>query len=544
MLLRRESQEGRIHLPKDGPGTVNLVEELLKVCFAKDGKVDVATVHPAVAAFAKTVEYMVYMRESMKVPLEDVQTKYFEMLLSVFGVPFGEMRKHSLTPVQVASDISRRKKAVEAWNGDKHGFASMVTEFWNANADIVYFHMENLKGLKASFGGDIFPSTEHNLVTSVGLYMDTVILPDPMLRAIPLTDIMEPHRHLYYVVKHALNVLNYKELVLSGLSPPIAVIVPDQSNLDSRFRTFLAEVADDDVLEHCKVMFGQDFESIDKLRDFASKLKTEADLLAVVRQGDRLLFDTEWEPGAGAQLHRHLKEHAKQFTVDFSKDGIGGIVYPMMSGRMMQANDAVMRAERLGASPLIDAPTSWQYLLWKFENDARRGRPSGDPKGMVIARALHDVGSGSTSLLGGLSPRALIELRRQGAAADIRELILKGVEEVRSANDKTVQAVANQVTENLKVAFAQHQGDLSEVARGKRKFYGLDVAGCIVGTAVSVGLGLAGGIGNSVVREMLGATGAVPTVKDLKVRWKALQEREAIIRNSPVAFLFRGSTKS
>ena len=145
------------------------------------------------------------------------------------------------------------------------------------------------------------------------------------------------------------------------------------------------------------------------------------------------------------------------------------------------ANDTLLRSVWCGGSPLIDAPTSWKYLQWKYEYDVLAGHESGQKSEMLISKAL------GSSLLSGLPSEVMIELRQNGAAAELRDMIGKGINEINSMSDADVSLVADDVIANIDNAFSDHHKQLRDLNSSKHRFYGLDVSRYVVGG----GLGLA-----------------------------------------------------
>ena len=82
------------------------------------------------------------------------------------------------------------------------------------------------------------------------------------------------------------------------------------------------------------------------------------------------LFDLEWQGAAQDQIARALAEQPELRML--VGDRPGRVALAQAVGRMRQANDLLLRTQRLGGVPLIDAPTSWRYLQWKLEYDATR----------------------------------------------------------------------------------------------------------------------------------------------------------------------------
>ena len=55
---------------------------------------------------------------------------------------------------------------------------------------------------------------------------------------------------VFYFLKHAMNILKYKELACIEKGEPIVVILPDLSNLEENGRDFIASFSIGDALTH------------------------------------------------------------------------------------------------------------------------------------------------------------------------------------------------------------------------------------------------------------------------------------------------------
>jgi hypothetical protein len=102
------------------------------------------------------------------------------------------MKKHSLTPPQMAEYVVSQPKMVDAFAANAGEFIEGIKEFWAHHGPVIEVHLQELQALKSVFGGDIFPSYAGNIATSVDLYVDTVILPDPLLRTADFYGRMPP----------------------------------------------------------------------------------------------------------------------------------------------------------------------------------------------------------------------------------------------------------------------------------------------------------------------------------------------------------------
>jgi hypothetical protein len=255
MLLKEEMEAGRLHFAKG----IDIADSLLKVRFASDGKVDPASVDARIRALTLAVAFGAKRREVKKIALKESQTEYFSILDQFFGAAFAEMQKHRVTPPMIASDLVSRPKVVEAFADESKEFFDGIREFWDAYAPSVEAHLQDMSALKSVFAGDIFPASDKNLATSVGLYIDTLVLPDPMLRLADLAYVANPKRLLFYAAKHALNALKYKTLALAAVDPPIVVIAPEPSLTQDSYRTVLRMAGEKDLLDHTAILFGRNF---------------------------------------------------------------------------------------------------------------------------------------------------------------------------------------------------------------------------------------------------------------------------------------------
>ena len=187
-------------------------------------------------------------------------------------------------------------------------------------------------------------------------------------------------------MKHGLNVLSYKHLALADLKPPIVVVVPFRSAFAEEEYQWLSRLAEPDMLAHGRTIFGREFSSVEELTDFSISLKSVEEVISAVKRPDRLLFDTEWtEP-----LEQQMVRAAKLSSGLFDEESAGFTILNQSVGRMMQANDSLMKSRELIGTPLMDAPTSWQYLNWKLEYSAEQSQVDQSP--MHVVHSIQEAG--------------------------------------------------------------------------------------------------------------------------------------------------------
>jgi hypothetical protein len=304
--------------------------------------------------------------------------------------------------------------------------------------------------------------------------MDTVILPDPLLRILSLAKVMAPRESLRLVTKHALSALDYRDLALAETNPPIVVVAADPMFFEPSYMTALQVTSDADVVKHASRMFGRQFSTAEELQSFLSKVPTPDELAAKVVNPKRFLFDSDWSESPRDQYAQYVKLTGSQMP-GAVRASVAETTYSAFLGRMMQTNDLLFRSARYRGTPLIDAPTSWQYLLWKYEYDAehdaeRADETQKDTRELVISKAIASEGSTEFGMLSGVPPQALIELRRNGAMASLRETIRAGINEIDLATPDALSRVADEVIGNIDRTFEEHDHELKSISSSNHKF--------------------------------------------------------------------------
>jgi hypothetical protein len=525
MLLKEELEAGRAKL-----SSKHTLAALGRVRFAEAGKVDPGTVDGSVRAFALAVAASKAQREMKQASLRDVQSKYFDILDDNFGMPFSEMKRHGLTPQQVAEGIASNEAMVKAFSADLPNLTAGLRNFWESFGPVVEAHLGDLGCLKSVFGGDVFPSYTSNIACSVGLYMDTVVLPDPLLRLLTLANTMRRKDLLLYVIKHALNALGYRDLALADVQPPIVVIAPDHWGLDETYGMAMKIAGEADALVHASRMFGRGFATVPDLIDFLKQFTDANQIVARIVDPTRLLFNSEWSGTLPEQIERYAKETLPVMQLSA---GAGEAVYYSISGRMIMTNEVLLRGSRYGGSPLIDAPTSWQYLQWKYEYDSHdRGDASTEKRDVLISKAL------GSRMLAGIPPGTLIELRRNGASAELREVVGKGIEQINSASDAALSTVAEAVIANVDNAFSEHDQQLRALSSSHNKFYGFDVGRYVINSGFLIASALVHSTALGVLAAISQMAGT-PSPIELQRRYRELRTRAEYLRRSPVGTMFR-----
>lgn len=530
MLLRQYLESGKILFAEHLIG--EFFESVNKIRFAEDGLVIPESVDGRVRSSSLLIAHM-QMREDLKstASILDVQQAYFANIDNVFGDYYHRMEEYKTNPHNFARALSKDQEFVNKVLSFIPEFIEKIKDFWSDVGDCVRFHVEDTQALKAVFGGDLFPSSLRNIASTCGLYFDSIILPDPFMQSAKLFQFWGKENQVYYFIKHGLNLMNYKALSVADFDLPMVIILPSKSGYDDNYTEYLHDITQRDALKHAGVLFGHKFNSVDELGEFANTLTTPDDVLKSIIDTQLLLFDTEWSNPLHEQIIQYMNEHLFGITRHPGK-----AIIAHCFGRMGQANDLLRKSLELKGTPLIDAETSWRYFNWKMSYDAISETSNLVP--LHVMRGLQASVGGEMHWLGNIPPSALIEMKRQGAIPEIREILGKGIAEIIVADPMNFISTTDKIISNIENAFKEHEKNLIEIRNKKLKYFGVDVTSLLAVGGISIAAAIIAHPALGVLSAGMGLLG-VPTLRDLRNSFKEIQDKSKEVRSSPVGLFFK-----
>lgn len=529
-IFETELATGEIRRPIDPM----VIDSLSAIKYDEKGLVVPDSVNPILVVIAEEVKDDVVEREAGRIPLINVQRKYVEFLEYYFSEPYSEMSKNNLTPHQMADIMSSDEKYVSAWKTEAPQLFQILKEHWGLSGLITAVHLRQMPALKAVYGGSIFPHPKSNLVSNVGLYADTLVLPDPVFRCLAMHDIFNTRELVYQLTKSALTAMSYSKLAIADLKVPLVVFTPSYFFLSKQLSKIVGAISQEDLRSHLQEVFGCKFDSMDDIERFFKHASSVESLAESVKNKDKFLFDIEESPLPLDQLG--LIVHDFKNTVTLPNDSLSPQLMALRSflGRFIQANDVLAHCDLYGGIPLIDAPTSWQYFLWKLEYSASQLMPD-IIKDSLVAHVLHEELRDLPSF-SGIPIEGAIEIRQKGTINQLREIFRKNINQIAQADSDAVIDVAKQVSSNLRDALKEYEQLINEIPKTM-----LDITGKTIVVAGNVGLGIAAAAYGSIPLGILAALAGnlgLPSAKDILNQSRELHKKHKLVKNSPVGLFW------
>ncbi len=539
LILKTLMEQGKIKFAESMKN--ELEKSFSRVQFDKNGEPDLSTIDGRIRSIALAAEHFDH-RSKMKeaISLFEIQRRYFEIVDNNFNQFYKMMIENKTTPHQIASHIAYSGKDIDFLNEPIEALLIDFEEFWELLSESSYIHLEDdYESIKAVFGGDLFPANDENIASKCGIYTDTIILPCPFIRSRHMFKIWDKEQRVYYLLKHALNILQYKELALVDFPKPIVVILPDKEMMNQFTYEEIQKLGAIDALYHATKVFERDFESIEDLIEFGKDLDTIDKVLSEVTDKSKVLFDIDSTDPLNIQIQNQMNGQAKQLM---GTNNPGIIVSMLGLGRMSVCNELLIKSTKIGGVPLIDAPTSWEYFKWKLEYDSERTHPTKDFSKLHTVKGLNGLTNTSLSWIGRIPPKGLIELRKNGAINEIREILSNGISELVSANEMDFTKTSNKVFNNLNSAFNQHQENIRKLINKKWKIAGKDFGSWVVMGTVEIASACIGtplfGVSTVFLNKILDA----PKLKDLPKsinKIKDIEKQKKNLNKSPIGLMFK-----
>lgn len=465
---------------------------------------------------------------------------YFEILESFAGPAAEVAKKSKASPGDVARDFVADADARRAFAVDVvPTLRRSITAFWSANHGAVHEMRTRLSGARALFGGDIGPQLADGLFSRAGLYFDTIIVHDPIIRL--LRTPFRPEELPYYVLKYGVTQLLQKDVYLADFWPPIALLVPDRNLFeDSKDNEQLIKIAGIDALLLLNRLFERNFDDLNEAQAFFGKFSDAHEVFREAKRADLLVFssDTPLEPAE--QLDALLRDARRLTPLEFlptdPKRRDLEILWRAIHGRVRQAVDLTLAADSNRASPLITAPVSFRWLRTKLDLNRELAVTALGSADDVSLQRTNALLAKPLDWLANVPLEALIDLRRRGQLSELRRLFGEALQGFSGTSVDGLSTTARNIDHRLAEAIAGHQQSVKELDAAFRSELKLAVPTFLGAVGAVFSPGIVALIPDS-VRGFAGLVGATKLSGILKSLSVYLRERKKL-GQTPIGILW------
>lgn len=390
-------------------------------------------------------------------------TPYFEWLTDNFGHLAHEAIKNKIGAGTIARDYLNNSTRRQHFQENLPKFYDFVEEFWQINSKKIDTEIYKLPGLKAQFGGDIGPQVSDAIFQRAGLYFESIVVPDPLLKITRLPKEITKIND-YYFLKYSITHVMLKDVYLADVFPPVAILTGDVELENNNIKNHSA-VAKFDCVLLTNDLYGKNFDNYTEIQCFFNHFGSVHEAIVEARKPELLYWDEDTPADPLEQWEANVKRAGLDWKLQDSPiqmDHANFLLFAIHS-RLLQANMVMFGASIYDANPIIAAPVSFHWLNWKIRVNRDLIATNLGLESNLDFSLTNALLSNNLKWLSNIPIESLIELRRKGQLSELRSVIRQETERLATSKLSNLEVVTNQVDYNLVSALEKHQEEIEKL---------------------------------------------------------------------------------
>ena len=405
--------------------------------------------------------------------IDKIYREYFDLIDSYFGSIKHYLGEEEDSHIDLGVNIASYPLISDLVLDAIDDLYDAIENFWANNAKQVIEFTKNQNSLKCLYSGDISPVILENFVKRSALYIDTVILPDPVfnLSLFQRQIISDKKYYLNKLVRHVFNIWKLKDLVLADTKYKAILILPVNLQIvNNQDRNRLLETADVKFVGYASDIFGRNFSDREDVIDFLKSHTTSDDIFKAVTRHD--LLPNKFRKFE--DFNRFLKTFSD--TKKYSKikiKSIGESFGLYFHSQFIRVQEHRFFCQRLVAEPIYDYELPWFFFTYEV---------GGVDMDAAIVNALQRE---QFEWISKVPLKALKVLREENKLDYMRNVLRNGITDLKAKKDKELLEVSQQIENNIKVQFERQKNEIrtleKEVASITKKEIPITTGGFLAG---------------------------------------------------------------
>lgn len=448
-----------------------------------------------------------------------IAQNYFELVESYFG-PLFKLGPEELDHIELGHEFSSYRLLSNLILNSIEDLGNDISNFWKENGSAIEVEMRDSPALKCIYSGDLSPLNALKLTKRTALYVDTILLPDPMYKlAVQLKGHgMDRGAYLNRIIRHAANMYKLRDLMLADCEFPIVAVAPlGMDHFEPKVRSEVLASGAKKFLEYCERLFDYKFDSPQAIHEQISKVDTTEKLFGSIVRKDLLPRELQSHAGIKEFVNEFQDAH-REFEEKLGHSSPGGVFATYIMSQTLRVEEHKRLCADLASEPIYDVERAWFFMNQDL------GGPNLD------SGIIQGLQNSSFNWIGNVSPDALKVLREEKQMEDFRQILRRGLTDLRVKADGELEKTADQLQKNLQECLAQHNSEIAELQKKVNKISCQEIPITIIGAL----LGWIPGIGNFLSLPF--------STRDLINQAKAVEEGTIELsrkRRSPVNFLMQ-----
>jgi len=428
--------------------------------------------------------------------------EYFELVDSYFKSIKQYLGDDDESHIELGEQIARYPLISELILDAVDDIKQAILDFWEKNQTNVRNFIISQEGLKCLYSGDISPYSLERFIKRTSLYVDTIIIPDPLY---VMTMFASANRKWYLnkLLRHVFNVWRLKDLILADSEKTILILYPVDlrtiSNADD-----LIFGAKQQHVEYISKLFEKDLKTEEETTQYLTSFQTQSDFFDNLKY-PKLLPNKFNTPEKFVHFANEMIQAGKK-SANLRMQTVGDIFYQYTRGQFIRVTEHKFYCSEFNAEPIYDNESAWFFMNYVL---------GGTDIDTAIINALQRE---QFEWIGNAPLEVIKILREEGELEYMRQTLRQGIFSLSTKRDDDLSKTISVLENNLKIAFDKQKKDINNIQIKAKQIYKKDVPIAVI----SFLLGFIPVIGNFL---------SIPfSAKDI---WGKYKERTKLMETNP-----------
>ena len=380
--------------------------------------------------------------------IKRVYSRYFEIIDEFFGSIKHHLKDHEESHIDLGVQIGNYPLISDLILDAIDDLDIEIEKFWNENEHGIFDFIKKQNTLKCIYSGDITPVLLENFVKKAALYVDTIIIADPILNMSRFQKAMTLDRKYYLnkLVRHVFNVWKLRDLMLADAETNILLILPINIYLiNAKNRDTLLERANGGFSKYISDIYGPELSKAEECLSFLEGFSSGATLYSKIKNHGILPNAFKEKKG----FYDFLSDLGNAWVhTEFGGKPPGWNFAHYIRSQFIRVQEHKLFCEILTAEPIYDNELAWFFLNYEI---------GGLDMDASIANALQKE---QFEWITKVPISALKVLREKNRLDYMRSVLRTGI---TSRSDSDLSQVAEQLERNLSDAFKRQKSELKSL---------------------------------------------------------------------------------
>jgi hypothetical protein len=385
--------------------------------------------------------------------ITSIYQKYFDIIDEYFGSIKRYLGPEEESHIDLGLEIANYPLISDLIYDATEDIHSEIDSFWQANLKDIIKYTEEQEVLKCIYSGSISPPVLEHFVKKSALYIDTIILPDPIFNLVRLQEHLQKDNKYYLnkLIKNVFNIWKLKDLILADTKERILVILPINLELvNQNDRDKLFEASETKYASYIGSLFGEKFADRESCLKYLGQYDSSRDIFEKIRRHEILPNEFKTFDSFDSFL-TNLHDTWKITDIDSATLGSSLGIY--INTQFIRVQEHRFFCQRLHAEPIYDDHLPWfffNYEMGGLDMDASIASALQQEKFEWITRVPLQV---------------LRAFREENKLEYMRSVIRRGITDLKAHKDKDLLKVSEIIQANMQEEFRRQAAEMNELRK-------------------------------------------------------------------------------